>query len=78
MLLRTAQLPDVEILVAGHHGSKHSTGTELLDAVSPDIVAISVGENYFGHPAPEMMARLDEYGCLVYRTDLHGNLIFRR
>ncbi len=78
MLLRTARIPEVEILVAGHHGSKHSTGEELLDAVKPDIVTISVGENYYGHPAPELLARLEAYGCLVYRTDLHGNLIFRR
>ena len=52
--------------------------TELLDATRPAVVAISVGENYYGHPSEELLDRLENYGCLVYRTDLDGNLIFRR
>ena len=78
MLLREYELPRLEILVAGHHGSKSSTGTELLEATHPAIVAISVGDNSYGHPAEELLARLAEYGCLVYRTDWDGNIIFRR
>ncbi len=78
MMLKTADLPDLDILVAGHHGSKHSTSEELLTATSPEIVVISVGDNSYGHPAPETLARLQKYGCTVYRTDIHGNLIFRR
>lgn len=78
MLLRTAQIPEVDILVAGHHGSKHSTSAELLAAVRPKIVVISVGENYYGHPAQEMLERLAALGCTVYRTDMHGSIILRR
>ena len=78
ILLKTAEIPDLEILVAGHHGSKHSTCEELLAATTPDVVAISVGENHYGHPAPELLERLKTYGCTVYRTDIHGNIIFRR
>lgn len=78
MLLRQTELPQLEILVAGHHGSKSSTCTELLEATRPAIVAISVGENSYGHPAQELLDRLAAYGCLVYRTDRDGNLIFRR
>ena len=78
MLMRDFELPKLEILVAGHHGAKGSTGVELLEATKPAIVAISVGENYYGHPSDELLARLADYGCLVYRTDLNGNLIFRR
>ena len=78
ILLKTAQIPELDILVAGHHGSKNSTCEELLAATKPAIVAISVGENSYGHPAPELLDRLEKYGCIVYRTDLHGNLIFRR
>ncbi len=78
MLIKRTQLPELEILVAGHHGSKNSTGTELLEATKPKIVAISVGENNYYHPAPELLQRLAEYGCIVYRTDRDGNLIFRR
>ena len=78
MLLKTAELPDLEILMAGHHGSKSSTCEELLAATTPEIVVISVGDNSYGHPAPELLERLNTYGCTVYRTDIHGNIILRR
>ena len=78
ILLKNTELPELEILIAGHHGSAYSTSEELLAATSPAIVAISVGENPYGHPADELLARLAKYGCAVYRTDLDGNLIFRR
>lgn len=79
MLLRQASIPDVDVLVAGHHGSKYATCEELLAAVSPEIVCISAGRNnLFGHPAPEMLQRLENCGCTVYRTDLHGDILIRR
>ena len=78
LLLKTARLPQIDVLVAGHHGSADSTCEELLAAVRPEIVVISVGENRYGHPAQEVLDRLDDWGCLVYRTDLHGNIILRR
>ena len=78
MLLKTGRIPDLEILVVGHHGSKHSTCEEFLAATTPEIAVISVGENSFGHPAQEVLDRLAYYGCIVYRTDIHGNLTFRR
>ena len=79
MLLRNADIPDVDVLVAGHHGSGNATCEELLAAVRPEIVCISAGEdNSFGHPAPELLARLETFGCTVYRTDLHGTITIRR
>ena len=71
-LLERYHLPDVEVLVAGHHGSKYSTSNDLLDAVKPETVCISVGSNSYGHPADETMRRLAEHGCGIYRTDLQG------
>jgi competence protein ComEC len=79
MLLRNARIPEVDVLIAGHHGSKDSVCEELLQEVDPDIVIVSVGaDNPYGHPAKETMERLEEYGCEVYRTDLHGTIIYRR
>jgi competence protein ComEC len=79
MLLRRTALQDVDILVAGHHGAKDSTGEELLSAVQPEIVCISVGaENRFGHPAQETLKRFADIGSTVYRTNLHGNILIRR
>jgi len=78
MLLRSADIPPVDILVAGHHGSKNSTCAQLLTATSPEIVCISAGVNAFGHPAPELLDRLAAAGCTVYRTDKHGTIQIRR
>ena len=79
MLLRNRDLPDVDILVAGHHGAADSTSQELLDAVRPETVLISVAEsNIYGHPAPVLLERLEQFGCTVYRTDESGTITIRR
>ena len=77
-LMERAKLPDLEILVAGHHGSRTSTSWELLNATRPEIVIISVGENNsYGHPTWETLERLRLFGCSIYRTDFEGTIIFR-
>ena len=79
MLMRNAELPDVDLLIAGHHGSKYSTSEELLQTVRPETVIISAGEgNRYGHPHEELLQRLAQFGCNVYRTDLNGTIIYRR
>lgn len=66
-------LLDIDVLKAGHHGSKTSTTPELLAAASPHIVAISVGaHNRYGHPTQEVLDRLKD--LLVYRTDQLGSI----
>ena len=73
-LLRHAALPKVDLLVVGHHGSRHSTSDELLYAISPEIAVIPVGRNSFGHPAPEVLQRLKKHGVVVYRSDEDGHV----
>ena len=74
MLVKYFDLPDVELLIAGHHGSKHSTSAEFLAAAAPDAVVVSCGENSYGHPDPETLARIRAAGAAVYRTDTHGTI----
>jgi len=63
------------ILKVAHHGSRTSTSRELLDAWHPQIALISCGRgNPFGHPAPEVIARLEAIGARIYRTDLDGEI----
>ncbi len=77
-LLAHAALPDLEVLVAGHHGSKSSTSEQLLAATAPDYAFLSVGEhNSYGHPAQETLERLAAAGCRIYRTDLQGTITLR-
>lgn len=78
VLLRNYSIPEIQLLVAGHHGSAGSTSMALLEATSPEIVLISVGENNrYGHPSDKVLERLKEVGCEIYRTDIHGTIIFR-
>lgn len=78
-LLREETIPQVDVLIAGHHGSKYATSAELLQAVRPEIVIISVGkDNPYGHPAQEVLDRIGEIGSRIYRTDENGTIIFRR
>lgn len=77
-LLSDYELPDLEVLIVGHHGSKYSTCAELLEATAPDVAIISVGaQNSYGHPTDEVLERLTEAGCAVYRTDYHGTITYR-
>jgi competence protein ComEC len=58
-----------DILKVCHHGSKTSSSEEFLEAVAPDLAIISVGRsNSYGHPAPEVLARLEEFGIKVLQT----------
>ncbi|MDR1422065.1 MAG: MBL fold metallo-hydrolase [Coriobacteriales bacterium] len=68
---------DSDLLKAGHHGSKYSSSTIFLDAVSPDYVVISYGaNNRYGHPAPEALERLRETGATLYDTVDDGTVVF--
>lgn len=74
LLLETYELPDIEALVVGHHGSKYSTSEELLEALRPEAALISVGSNSYGHPTDQTLQRLMDAGAEIYRTDLQGTI----
>jgi len=58
-----------QVLLAGHHGSKHSSSLSWLRLVEPDHAILSYGRtNRYGHPNPEVLARLDSVGARVWRT----------
>ena len=76
-LLEQLALPKLELLIAGHHGSGNATGLALLQKTHPDTVVISVGDNTYGHPAPQLLERLADYSCRVLRTDKQGTIVFR-
>ncbi len=76
-LLQDYDLPDLEVLVAGHHGSRYSTSRALLDILKPELVLISVGENSYGHPHDDALKRMEMLGAEVYTTLENGNLTIR-
>lgn len=72
-LVENHSLVKSQVLKSPHHGSHSSSSSEFLDAVSPEIVVISVGRgNRYGLPNTEVLARYSSHGANVYRTDLHG------
>ena len=78
-LLEQKRLPrEVDLLVAGHHGAADATGEAFLAAVRPRFTVISVNEeNIRGYPSPEVIARLEQSGTRLLRTDRDGELRFR-
>ena len=69
---------DSDVLKVGHHGSKTSSSEEFLSAVSPEVAIIQVGaKNRYGHPSPEVLSRLEDFGIEYYRNDINGDILLK-
>jgi len=77
LLCDVYDLPDIEVLVAGHHGSNTSTCDYLLETVTPETALISVGKNTYGHPSEKVVERLWAHGITVYTTLQNGTITQR-
>lgn len=74
-LLKTGSPLRADVLKVGHHGSKGATSAAFLAAVAPKIAVIQVGaDNSFGHPHPDILARLTAAQVAVLRTDQQGRI----
>ncbi len=68
----------VDVLKAGHHGSKGSSSSEFLAHISPQIALISAGQNNrYKHPHQETLERFRVQNMTIYRTDEQGAIRFR-
>lgn len=78
LMSSSASLLNCDILKVGHHGSRFSTSTDFLEAVSPEVCVISVGRgNSYGHPTKDVLDRIGDYGADIRRTDLEGTITIR-
>jgi len=69
------QLDHIDVLKVGHHGSKTSTGSYLLNKIYPDVSIISVGkDNSYGHPSIVTLNNLAKSHSEIYRTDVNGDI----
>ena len=69
-LLNTYNLPKVDILKVGHHGSNTSSKKEFIRKVSPRISLISAGKNnVYGHPHQETLNNLKHSKVLITQKD---------
>lgn len=74
-LIKKYNLPKIDILKVGHHGSKTSTGEELLKNIKPKLALISCGEdNKFGHPHRFVINNLEKYNINYYLTSESGTI----
>lgn len=66
-----------DVLKLGHHGSKTSSSDEFLAAVSPQYAVVSAGQgNSYGHPAGEVVARVQSLGIPLVSTSEAGRITF--
>ena len=72
---KNKNLLKANILKVGHHGSKTSSINEFLNIINPRIAVIGVGKNNkFGHPNKEILDRIENLSCNIFRTDLNGEI----
>ena len=66
------------ILKVGHHGSRTSSSSSFVKAVSPEYAFISDGKNNnYGHPHLETLETLTKFGAKIFRTDLLGTIVVK-
>lgn len=69
---------DIDILKVGHHGSKVSLSSQVLEAIKPEVALISCGlNNRYGHPKQETLDFLMQANSEVFRTDEQGSIIIK-
>lgn len=73
VLVTKYNFKEMDVLKVAHHGSRHSTGEELLKKIKPKVGLISSGVgNSYGHPHRETRERLEAYGVKQYLTQTSG------
>lgn len=73
--LRKRDALRADILKVAHHGSKYSSSNQFLSSVRPKVAIIGVGENRYGHPAKDVLERLENFvKGNIFRTDRDGTI----
>lgn len=68
-----------DVIKCGHHGSATSNCRQFLRKVNPKFAIISCERNNrYGYPDKYLLRRLRDKGVKVYRTDLNGNIVFKK
>jgi competence protein ComEC len=68
------ELPDVDAMKVPHHGSSDPGLPAVLERIDPELAAIAVGPNTYGHPTPSTLTALDRADVRTYRTDRDGTV----
>lgn len=77
-MMDAAGIDSVEVVKAGHHGSKAGVTDGFSERVGAEAVLISVGAgNRYGHPSKEALEEFESGGMKVFRTDEQGDVTCR-
>ncbi|MCD8886211.1 DNA internalization-related competence protein ComEC/Rec2 [Staphylococcus epidermidis] len=75
ILMKRYNLPKIDILKVGHHGSRTSSSELFIKDIEPKISLISSGKNNKYHlPNLDVIQRLKYYGSKVFDTQDNGEL----
>ena len=75
-LIKKYDLPEIDILKVGHHGSKTSSSKKFINTIKPKYSLISCGkDNKFNHPNSSVLDTLKD--GKIYRTDKNGSVTFQ-
>jgi len=68
---------DITVVVVPHHGSRTSSGQDLVDAISPRWALVPAGyRNRWGFPASSVLERWSSSGAQVLNTATSGAIEF--
>ncbi len=71
-----SKFTDIDVLKAGHHGSRTAGSAAFLQRVQPEYVVISAGlDNSYGHPHQEALTAYLNCGAKVYGTFRSGDIV---
>ncbi len=66
---------EIKVIVLGHHGSRTSTSSGLLERLPNLKMAIASSRTArYGHPHEEVLKRLKEFGVACLQTEFWGNI----
>ena len=69
LLLALEKVPEVDILLVPHHGSKTSSTAAFIEKSAPQLAIVSAGFlNRFHHPHPKVSARYEKAGIALLNT----------
>ena len=69
----------VDVLVLGHHGSRHSSAYHFLKQLNPKLAVASAGfNNRYGHPSVVVESRLKELNIPLLTTLKQGSIRFSK
>ncbi|MDZ7924497.1 MAG: DNA internalization-related competence protein ComEC/Rec2 [Marinagarivorans sp.] len=77
-LVAEGNLPEVDVLIAPHHGSKTSSTLAFLAALKPKHIVVSAGfKSAYGHPHPSVVARYASVNAQVWNTASNGAVMMQ-